>query len=339
MNSLYKLYTKKAFHLLFIGILFSVFLIYITHSNYNAHLYYIADIDTWLISQLFSEYTSSCFLLNIILVLILTYNFYAHRNKKTGVFIRQLPIKSSNDFITKVLLSIVFICLLVAFEIAVFNLFTKGFIYEQYKLVEETYMAKNTVIQSLEEMYSSFYQSFITFASLTLFFSASLIFFSSCIGVTVLALAMPFISYVGFIGFIVGSSAFARDTRIRLTAAGNFILSTVHKLSSPLSLLRNLDFNTTVISCLPFILLSVILFIIAFYCNKYINYSKIGKLFIFKWAKIITYILGCIWGGFSLYFFAGTALQPDTDFISAITLLICTLLSYIIIKKTENLFI
>lgn len=340
MNSLYKLYTKKAFHLLFAGILFSVFFIYITHSNYNTLITYNTyDTDTWLISQFLSEYASSCFLLNIALVLILTYGFYTYRNKKTGIFIRQLPVKSNTDFIIKVLLSVFMIFLLVVFEITIFNLFTKGFIYEQYKFIEEAYTARNIAIESLEDIYNSFYQTFITCASITVLFSASLIFFSSCIGVTVISLAMPFISYVGFLGFIVGSSYFARDTQIRSTSMGTFILSFVHRLSSPLSLLKSLNSNVFVLSCLPIIFLSVILFIIAFFCNKYINYSKIGKLFVFKWAKALTYIFGCIWGGFSFYFFASNTLQPDTTFIAAVILIICILLSYIIIKKTEDIFI
>lgn len=334
MNSLYKLYIKRTLTIFFIGILFTLLFLYFNYSSYievtqeiTQNTNYTPDI--YEINRLFSKFTSNCFILNTALSIILVYNFYMYRNKKTGVFIRQLPIKVGKDFIIKLILSLALIAFLIVFQLILFNLLSGGIINNLYEKVLTTRTIDNIYTESLSSLYNDFYSDFAMITMLTILITSSLTLFSSTLGIIGIAIAMPVVLYYSCIGFVIGASYFLNDINLNI-GIYNYI-----------DRLRNIDFdsifNTLYYTILSII--SVIMYVLAYFCNKHINYSKIGELFLFKWVKVLAYIVGTILGGFSFYFIGSSILQPDNYFFIFIILLICFLISYTIIKKIENIFI
>lgn len=337
MNSLYKLYIKKTAVVFLAGILFSLLFTYLAYSNYVEALkgFPAVTYDTWEISRILSDYASSSFILNLVLTSILIYNFYMYRNKRTGIFIRQLPVRSGNDFIIKAVLIIVFITVLFVFEILIFNILTKDLIADSYNKIAEYYNSQNIQIQSLAELYNEYYSSFKSFYVLTLFISSAMFLFSGCIGVTGFSIAMPFIVFLGFMGFLFGFSRFITDLRLNLDT---HMVQNLNYIINRLRFFTDIKFETFY----PYVFeLSVtfILYIISYFCSKFINYSKIGQLFLFKWAKVLTYFFGCIFGGFSFYYIGSGILTPDSTVILVLILFISIAISYIIISKIEKVFI
>lgn len=330
MNSLFKLYIKRTVLLLFIGILFSLLFIYLSYNGYAKQY----DIDTWNISNMLLDYTSSCFTLNVTLELIIIYTFYMYRNKKTGIFLRQLPVKSNKDFITKVLLSLILIILLAAVELILFNIFTKGLISEYYNNIKAVYDAQNTVIQTLESLYTTYYSNFLMLSMLTIFISSITILASGSMGIMGFAIAVPFILYFSFIGFLVGTTTFIRDMDITLDHS---ILTYFNYIALRLQRLVFED-HTHINYYITLTLLSALMYIISYFCNKHINYSKMGQLFLFRQIKILAYIIGCIFGSFSFYFIGSTIIQPQNHLTVVLILLICFIISYTAIRKIEQIF-
>ena len=337
MNSLYKIYIKKTAVMFVIGILFSLLFTYLTYSNcseafkgFPAELY-----DTWEISKMLSDYASCCFMLNLVLTAILIYNFYMYRNKRTGIFIRQLPVRSDSDFIIKAVLIIVFITVLAVFEILIFNILTKDLIADSYGKIAEYYNSQNIQIKSLAELYNEYYSSFKSFYVLTLFVSSAMFLFSGCLGITSFSIALPFIVFLGFMGFLFGFSRFITDLRLNIDT---HMVQNLNYIINRLRFFIDIKFETSY----PYVFeltITFILYIISYFCSKFINYSKIGQLFLFKWAKVLTYFFGCIFGGFSFYYIGSGILTPDSTVILVLILFISIAISYIIINKIEKVFI
>ena len=336
MNSLDKLYIKKTSVVFIIGMIFSLLFIYFTYTNCSEAFKGFPSVtyDTWEISKMLSDYVSCCFMLNLILTAILIYNFYMYRNKRTGIFIRQLPVKSSSDFIIKAVLIIVLITILTVFEILIFNTLTKDFIADSYAKVAEYYNSQNIQTQSLDELYDEYYSGFKSIYVLTLFVSSAMFLFSSCLGITGFSIAMPFIIFLGFMGFLFGFSRFIRDLHLNLDT------HIVQNLNYIINRLRFFDIKFEISHPYVFELsITFILYIISYFCSRYINYSKIGQLFLFKWAKFFAYFFGCIFGGFSFYYIGSGILTPDSTVILILILFISIAISYIIISKIEKVFI
>lgn len=325
MNSLFKFYSKRTLMLLCIGIAFTLLFTYTQYSNYNSEYEY----NIWSISSFVDNYASACFLINTALVFMLTYIFNMYRNQKTGIFIRQLPVKYNNDFIAKVVLTVLLVILLVFFEIIIFNLLTKSYITNEYNKIINSPELVNTVQQSLKSIYTNYYISFVQYTIITIFLASSGMFFISTIGITLFALFMPFILLFSYIGCIIGFSYFTVNINMDIYF---------------LNILRdyfNIVFGSGDTSNYYIILsiISIVLYIIAFFCNKYINYSKIGQLFIFRQVRYIAYIIGSIFGGFSFYYIAFNMIQPMTVLSNFVTLLISIIIAFIVIRKVEKIFI
>lgn len=332
MNSLFKFYSKKTLVLLFIGIALALLFTYTGYSNYVNNLQYTDGADVWSIASFVDEYASSCFIINTILVFILTYIFNMHRNKKTGIFIRQLPIKYNKDFVFKVFLTLLLIILLVFFEVVIFDLLTKSYLTNEYNMIINSNEYINTVQESLSEIYQKYYKDFIKYAIITIFIASTEALFISTIGVIIFAIFMPIIIYVSGIGFIVGIGYFSSVLKI------DYIFTSTLRI-----IVESIDFVFNTASDKEFyiilLIISTLIFICAYFCNKYINYSKIGQLFIFNWVKYIAYIVGSLFGGFSFYWIAYSIIEPITILSNIVTLLISIIVAFIVIKKVEKIFI
>ncbi len=332
MNSLFKFYSKKTLVLLFIGIALALLFTYTGYSNYVNNLQYTDGADVWSIASFVDDYASSCFIINTILVFILTYIFNMHRNKKTGIFIRQLPIKYNKDFMFKTFLTLLLIILLVFFEVVIFDLLTKSYITNEYNMIINSNEYINTVQESLSEIYQKYYKDFIKYAIITTFIASTETLFISTIGVTIFAIFMPIIIYVSGIGFIVGVGYFSSVLKI------DYIFTSTLRI-----IVESIDFVFNTASDKEFyiilLIISTLIFICAYFCNKYINYSKIGQLFIFNWVKYIAYIVGSLFGGFSFYWVAYSIIEPITILSNIVTLLISIIVAFIVIKKVEKIFI
>ena len=255
-----------------------------------------------------------------------------HRNKKTGIFIRQLPIKYNKDFMFKTFLTLLLIILLVFFEVVIFDLLTKSYITNEYNMIINSNEYINTVQESLSEIYQKYYKDFIKYAIITTFIASTETLFISTIGVTIFAIFMPIIIYVSGIGFIVGVGYFSSVLKI------DYIFTSTLRI-----IVESIDFVFNTASDKEFyiilLIISTLIFICAYFCNKYINYSKIGQLFIFNWVKYIAYIVGSLFGGFSFYWVAYSIIEPITILSNIVTLLISIIVAFIVIKKVEKIFI
>lgn len=325
MNSLFKFYSKRTLMLLCIGIAFTLLFTYTQYSNYNSEYEY----NIWSISSFVDNYASACFLINTALVFMLTYIFNMYRNQKTGIFIRQLPVKYNNDFIAKVVLTVLLVILLVFFEIIIFNLLTKSYITNEYNKIINSPELVNTVQQSLKSIYTNYYISFVQYTIITIFLASSGMFFISIIGITLFALFMPFILLFSYIGCIIGFSYFTVNINMDI-----YFLNILRDYFNIVFGSRDTSNYYIILS-----IISIVLYIIAFFCNKYINYSKIGQLFIFRPVRYIAYIIGSIFGGFSFYYIAFNMIQPMTVLSNFVTLLISIIIAFIVIRKVEKIFI
>lgn len=338
MNSLFKFYSKRTLLLLSIGILFAILFTYIIHANYAAYYSEMtSEYDTGYIYNMLSEFSSSCFIINAVLMLILTYSFNMYRNKKTGVFIRQLPVKADNDFIVKVILSLLLISLLIFFEVAIFNLFIKGTISQIYNDLVNFSHNTDVYIEPLNKIYSGFYINFAQLSLLVILLSSALTLFMSTIGVNAFAIAMPIILFFSYIGYLAGIYTFRRDLEIG-NYVSSFLMDIIFLIDTAKNNTVNNLYNITKFYDLLIAITSLVLYIGAFFCNKYINYSKIGQIFIFKWVKVLAYVIGCVFGGFSFYYIGSNIMSPNSNFTSLLILLISFIISYLIIRKTEKIF-
>lgn len=332
MNSLYRLYIKQTAVLLLAGTLLSLVYVYLCYTNLGAHISNI-DLDTWYISNTMSQYTTACFFTNIILCTLLVYTFYKYRNKNTGIFIKHLPVKTGNDFIVKALLSVLFILLITCIQLFIFRLL-RGTVDFMYNNLIEHYETKNTVIKGLEELYSEYHSDFISLSMAALLFTSVMFFFSNCIGVTGFSVAMPYIVYFSLISCSLGADFFKNEIGLNLD------MSYIRQIAMNFSYTAVFDipvFNADISEYLPVIISSLLFYAAAYFCCIHFDFSKVGTLFIFKWTKALTYFLGCIFGGFSLYLI-GLSLEPDSVLGNVLILLVCMLISYIIIYKIEQAF-
>lgn len=334
MNSLYKIYMKKTAFAFLIGILFAILFVYLDYNSYIASIQTGYN-DTWEISRLLNDYASSCTLLNIVLTAVIIYSFFMYRSKKTGIFIRQLPIKTNFDFIIKAVLVLVLISALAAFEFFVFDILTKDFITKEYNVIYEYYNSQNIQIKSLSELYNEYNSSFKSTYVLTLLVSSAMFLFSGCIGITSFSIAMPFIVFFGFMGFLFGFTAFLRELRLNLDT------NTVQSLNYMINRIRyfmDIGFAPSY-TYVRELSVTLIFYIISYLCSRFINYSKVGQLFLFKWTKVLTYFFGCIFGGFSFFYIGSGIFTPENTVIIFVILFVSIAISYIIINKIEKIFI
>lgn len=332
MNSLYKIYINKTIFMFLIGIPLSILFTYLAHNSYFESASYY----TYTISIIFSDYSKNCFLLNIVLTAILIYNFFMYRNKRTGIFIKQLPVKPGNEFVIKSALVLILISALTASELLIFKLIMTNIIEGLYHGAELNSINEGIYIISLEDLYNDYYNGFKNCYILTLFVSSAMFLFSACIGVTGFSIAMPFIVFLGFTGFLFGFNRFITELRLNLdTHMAENLNYIINRLRFPYI---NISFEISY----PYVFelsITFILYIISYFCVRFVNYSKIGQLFLFKWAKVLTYFFGCIFGGFSFYYIGSGILTPDSTIILVLILFISAAISYIIISKIEKVFI
>ena len=330
MNSLYNIYIKRTAVILFVGILFTLLFLYLAFIN-SVGIDYDNIFD---VSNIFSEYASSVFIVNIALTLVLVYGFFASMTKATGLFIKSLPIKSSLDFIAKVLCTLLFICIISAFEYFIFRFITKGLISEAYSEVSYWYGKNNIYLQPLSELYNDFNLTSLWYFLFTLLFSSVVFLLSECIGIAGFSVTLPVIAFFSFTTSLVGSRRFLNDIYNSLpNEKADIITKLIEHISKPSAYIAEY-----VNPYIAIISITIILYIFAFLCCRHYDFSKAGQLFIFSWAKYITYFFGCIFGGFSFYFIGGSILEPQSIFTSGIILAASVILSFVIINRIEKAF-
>ncbi len=350
MNSLYKMYIKRGAWLLFIGLLLTLA---VTYMSYTAFITNSPNTDGGtLLSAVdgFAQvYTARCFFINIILSAILLYGLYSGRNRHTGIFVRSLPVKGSQDFITKLAVLLCFIVLISALDILIFNIVMKLKLEGVYTSSwEYLYNVRNVQTHTLQDLYSYFYEDVFGFLSITLVFSTAAMFFCENMGVTGFAIIMPAIALMLLSGFLTGLQQFLTAIDTDISGFAGVINHSFRNISLNYN---HMKFTVGVFGrYIPLYafyiifgsLISAILVLLAFAGLKISENSRAGSLFLSPCFRRLAYFIGTVTGGFS--FWLSIDLLPSFGRLSNtltwnfIILALCFLFSYYIISRLEKLF-
>ncbi len=291
MNSVYKNYLKNTIILFAVVVLFSVFFIYIHNRD-------------------FYEYINEFIILDYVAVYILMFFLYRDRNKKTGIFIRFLPLKTTNAYMFKTILSVLFVAAVIIFQLII------SYFYEYRGLLNNIFNPNS--IDIFEQMHIYFIVFICMAAALTL--SVNLI------GVVGLALIFPIGALLCAVFAVEGIAEFLE---ILLVDKINFIVFIDDILEFVL-------FGYNVNSLLFY---SIVIFIISGVINKYIDYSNIGRMFYFKRLYIPFSILVSFIGGFSLFYVITVFYDLYISQTSAVILvLVCIAISNKLFRSLYNYY-
>ena len=222
-----------------------------------------------------SQWAGTIFIIIFVVMGLNTFLHYKNVNKKTGVFIKQLPVKYSNDFLFKTVSSIIFIGVTLAVLCAI------GWVmYSPYFAEGENYF---------KQMCDTAY---MTFAVMVLFYSIGLL-SQQIIGIPILAIAAPFVAFFGMLGSFIGYESM--PYAIRELPIFRIAIDLMGKFFELICFYGKIYPEETL-----FIIWSIPFFVLAAILNSKIDYSNMGKLFLFRWCRPVVYIIGSTMFAFSM---------------------------------------
>ncbi len=276
MNSLYKNYIRNSLILLGGASLFSIFLNVMDIMSERTS--FAQEQEAWnpYLSE-WSQWAGTVFVIIFVVMGLNTFLHYKNVNKKTGVFIKQLPVKYSNDFLFRTVSSIIFI------GVTLTVLCIIGWVmYSPYFAEGENYF---------KQMWDTAY---MTFAVMVLFYSIGLV-SQQIIGIPLLAICAPFAAFFGMLGSFIGYAAM--PYAIRELAIFKIALNIMDKFFEFICFYGKINPEETLL-----IIWSIPLFILAAILNSKIDYSNMGKLFLFRWCRPVVYVIGSLTFAFSMQF-------------------------------------
>ncbi len=274
MNSLYKNYIKNSLILLGGASLFSIFLNFMDIMSENASFVQGQESRTSYLSE-WSQWAGTVFIIIFVAIGLNTFLHYKNVNKKTGIFIKQLPVKYSSDFLFKTISSLIFIGVTLTVLCAI------GWVmYSPYFAEGENYF---------KQMWDTAY---MTFAVMVLFYSIGLL-SQQIIGIPLLAICAPFGAFFGTLGSFIGYESM--PYAIRELPIFKIALNILDKFFEFICFYGKIYPEETL-----FIIWSIPLFILAAILNSNIDYSNMGKLFLFRRCRPVAYVIGSTMFAFSM---------------------------------------
>lgn len=273
MNSLYKNYIKNSLILLGSVALFSVFLNFMDIINERVGNGWEPHLSDW------SQWGGTVMMICFAAMVLHTFLHYKNVNKKTGIFVKQLPVKYRNDFLFKTASSVLFIVTSLLIMCAI------GWIMYSPYFVEIKYADTSYS----KEMWDTFY---LTFTVMILLFSYGLV-WQQIIGIPLLAIVMPFAAFLGTLGSFIGYECM--PYAIRELAVFRIAINILDKFFEFICFYGKIHPEETI-----FLIWSIPFFILACILNSKIDYSNTGKLFLFRWCRPLAYIIGSTMFAFSM---------------------------------------
>ncbi len=274
MNSLYKNYIRNSLILLGGASLFSIFLNTMDIMSERAGA--VNGQEKWMpyLSE-WSQWAGTIFIIIFVSIGLNTFLHYKNVNKKTGIFIKQLPVKYSSDFLFRTISSLVFIGVTLAVLCAI------GWaMYSPYFAEGEKYF---------KQMWDTAY---MTFAVMVLFYSIGLL-SQQIIGIPILAIAAPFVAFFGMLGSFIGYESM--PYAIRELPIFRIAIDLMGKFFELICFYGKIYPEETL-----FIIWSIPFFVLAAILNSKIDYSNMGKLFLFRWCRPLVYAIGSTMFAFTM---------------------------------------
>lgn len=307
MNSLYKNYIKNTVILFLVVIFFSVFFFFMNNREYY-------------------NFSEKIYMLDIICVYILIFILYKDRNKKTGIFVQSLPLKTTNTYIFKTMLSVVFVIAVAIFQLLIACFFEdRSILHNFHKSIEHLFIGGTDYNGDYYYIHETIHEVFI----LLICEVAALTLSVNLIGVIGLALVAPIAAFLCTVLATAGITRFAD-----ILVPGIMTYWDVYRWLGDIIGFVLFDFNINTL-----ILYSIVILIISCIINKYIDYSNIGRMFFFKKLYIPFSVLVSLIGGFALFYVVIGLYDMYISSAAAVILaLICIFICSRIFKSIHNYY-
>ena len=329
MNSLYKSYIKKSLILILISIFFSFLGYYITKDFLTDMLSNLLNVSQRAEENFYSiydleghyfNYMSYITLIDLLFMALYLLSIYSYRNKNVVNFVLHLPIKRSQDNLTKILVAVVSLTLIFAFQILMYFALTKNIYQQIYELLSKVSHDNLT----LDMLYSKLFNKSLLFYGAFLLIFSGLFLSINLIGKNILALITPFILVLG----------------VPYTSSGIYLFLKILNLNFLVNLGRNItlsifdNFPNFQFTIIHLVILSIIVFAISFVCALKLDNANINNTFLFKPIKYILNFCVTIIISFSVYYILLSNIQIENMLFNVFVLAFIAITS---IKLLNNL--